>query len=268
MRGAVISVAALALLHGAFPLAAPSAAAPAPGAAPPAAIDAKSAPMVTALMDAMGGLDAWNRLPALRFDFVALRGGKELVRRRHWWDKAHGRCRVEWTDEKGRPVAAVVNLADRTGRSCTGGAADSDTLLQKHVEDAYAIWVNDTYWFAMPLKLHDNGVKIAYDRSEKRAGEEYDVLSLTFGNVGLTPKDHYWLFLNRKTHRIDRWQYVLQGQKPPPTAAAWGGWEKVGPVMLPMERRFETKAASLKFENVAAPPAFEERLLADPCARG
>ncbi|HEU5395115.1 MAG TPA: hypothetical protein VFV36_09995 [Candidatus Methylomirabilis sp.] len=252
------AVAALALLWGAVPAA----------AAPPAEIDAKSAPLVDALMGALGGLDAWNGLPAIRFDFVAVKEGKELARRRHWWDKTHGLCRVEWADDQGRSVAAVVNLDDRTGRSCTAGAADSDTLLTKHVQEAYAMWVNDTYWLAMPFKLRDPGVRIAYDRSEERPQGGYDVLSLTFGDVGLTPEDHYWLFLNRETGRIDRWEYVLQGQKPPPQAATWEDWRRVGPVTLPLLRTFDQRPANLRFENVEAPPSFDDRILRDPCARG
>lgn len=245
-------------------------AAPAPAkAAPasPAVIDAKSAPVIDALMSVMGGVDAWNRIPALRFDFVVQQKGKEMERRRHWWDKAHSRCRVEWT-ETGKTVAAVVNLMDRAGQSCTGGVADTDTLRAKHVEEAYAMWVNDTYWLVMPFKLHDPGVRIEYDRMAKRPSGVYDVLALSFADVGLTPKDHYWLYLNRKTHRLDRWEYLLQGRKPPPQAAEWTDWQTVGPVMVPMVRLFEGKPVNLRFENVAAPPSFDGRLLTDPCARG
>jgi len=279
MRRAVAEVAALALICGwveAAPAAPPAAGAPAhaapaaassAGPAQAAVIDAKSAPVVDALMNAMGGLAAWNQLPALRFDFVVQQKGKEAMRRRHWWDKAHSRCRVEWT-EQGKVVAADVNLMNRTGHSCTAGVADTDTLLTKHVADAYAMWVNDTYWLIMPFKLHDPGVRIEYDRMVKRAGGVYDVLSLSFAGVGLTPQDHYRLFLNRKTHRLDRWEYLLQGHKPPPQSAEWSDWQTVGPVMVPMVRLFEGKPVNLRFENVATPPSFDERLLTDPCARG
>lgn len=267
-RRAAASIAALALLLG--PLASGPAAVAAPDPAappPPAAIDARSAPIVDSLMSAMGGLDAWDRLPAIRFDFVVQQKGKEVVRRRHWWDKAHGRARVEWTDAKGRAVAAVVNLSDRSGRSCTAGVPDADSLRAEHVKDAYAMWVNDTYWLAMPFKLHDPGVRIAYDRTEKGRSGTYDVLSLTFGDVGLTPKDHYWLFLNRATHRIDRWEYLLQGAKPPALEAAWTDYRKVGPVTMPMVRDMGRRPMSIRFESVATPAAFDDRLLTDPCAR-
>jgi hypothetical protein len=278
----VTAVAALALLLGgaaappAFsaPAAAPAKASPqaraaAPPSAPaPAAIDANSAPLVDALLAALGGIPAWNGLPAIRFDFVVQQKGKDVMRRRHWWDKARSRCRVEWTDSDGRVVAADVNLMTRKGRSCTAGVADTDTLLAKHVEDAYAMWVNDSYWLAMPFKLHDPGVRIEYDRRVKRPEGEYDVLALSFAGVGLTPQDHYWLYLNRATHRLDRWEYLLQGHKPPPQAAQWSDWQPVGPVRVPMVRLFDGKAVNLRFENVAAPPSFDERLLTDPCARG
>jgi hypothetical protein len=249
-----------------------SAARPAPPAsessAPPAAIDAKSTPLVDSLVREMGGIDAWNGIPAVRFDFVVLQTSREPMSRMHWWDKAGGRCRVEWTDAQGRKVAAVVNLADRTGKSCTAGVADADTLLREHVGAAYGMWVNDTYWLAMPFKLHDPGVRVEYDRAEKRGEGDYDVLSLSFAGVGLTPRDHYWLFLNRKTHRIDRWEYVLQGQEPPPQEATWTDWQRVGPVTMPLLRCIEGRPVDIRFMNVSTPPSFDGRLLSDPCAGG
>jgi hypothetical protein len=271
-RRAAALVAALMILVAPAP---GRAAAAAPGAtqkaealppAPPAQIDARSAPLVDSLMAAMGGLEAWNAIPAIRFDFVILEKDKPEVRRSHWWDKAHGRCRVEWTDDRGRKIAAVVRLSDGTGRSCTAGVADADPLRAKHVERAYAMWVNDTYWFSMPFKLHDPGVRIAYDRPEKRAEGAYDVLSLTFADVGLTPKDHYWLFLNRRTHRIDRWEYLLQGREPPPQAASWTDWRQVGPVTMPLLHCVERRPVDIRFQHVSAPGSFDEKLLTDPCA--
>jgi hypothetical protein len=266
MRRAAATVAALALVSAGAPPGPAAGARPA-GGAPATVIDAKSLPLVDTLIHAIGGAEAWRRLPALRFDFVALRESKEIVRRRHWWDKANSRCRVEWTDERGRAVCAVVNLADRTGRSCTAGVPDVDSLRSEHVEEAYGMWVNDTYWLVMPFKLHDEGVRISYDRREARPEGEYDVLALSFTGVGLTPEDRYWLFLNRKTHRIDRWEYVLQDQKPPPQAATWDDWRRVGPVMLPLLRCLENRPVNLRFESVAAPPSFDERLLTDPCGQ-
>lgn len=241
--------------------AAPQAKTPAASAVPPPCdIDRESEPIVHAMMDAMGGLKMWESLPAFRFDFVVIRDGKEAARFRHWWDKKNGRCRVEMVDDQGKHVTAIFRLADRKGSAFMDGIGVSDpNTVAKINEEGYERWVNDTYWVMMPFKLHDPGVRIRYSRPERTTEGTYDVLELSFvPGTGLTSQDHYWLFVNRATRLIDRWEYVLTGQKPPPSGASWESWSQVGSVKLSLQRRFPGKPVMLRFENVATPPAFDE----------
>jgi hypothetical protein len=162
-----------------------------------------------------------------------------------------------------------VNLADRKGKSCTGGVPDTGKDLKRHVEDAYSLWVNDSYWLVMPFKMRDPGTHLRYARlARDAAAGDHDVLELWFDpGVGLTSKDRYWVFVNRRTHLIDRWEYLLEGSEPPPVGATWEGWLPIGPLRLPMLRCFEEKLVNLRFENVAVGVHVEEALLTDPCAR-
>ncbi len=240
-----------------------------PAATPAAGPDDRAMAIAKSLDDAIGGQAAWAAVPYIRFDFVAVKDGKEVGRRAHWWDKMHSRDRVEWKDKDGHAVSAIVNLMDRTGKSATNGKADTDTLLAAHVKDAYEMWVNDTYWLMMPFKLHDQGSHLTYVRTERGPGGVHDVLSLTFDpGVGLTPKDHYWLFINQKTHLLDRWEYLLQGEKPPPSAATWENWQQAGPVRLSTLHRIEKRPFMLRMENLAAPATMSEALFTNPAARG
>jgi len=228
--------------------------------------DPKAAEVARSLDDALGGVSRWESVPYVRFDFVVVKEGKELARFRHWWDKRHGRDRVEGPDEKGEMVATVVNLADRTGKSFTAGFADKDSAtIAARVQNGYERWVNDSYWLMMPFKLRDPGTNLKYDAMKKGPdGVEWDVLELTFDpGVGLTPKDHYWLYVNRKTHFMDRWDYLLQDMKPPAQSATWEGWTKLGPVHLSTLHRFEGKPTMLEFENVAVPAAMDESIFTD-----
>lgn len=223
-------------------------------------IDAESAPIVQALNNAMGGQQTWDRLPCLRFDFVAVRDGKEIARFRHWWDKRNGRCRVEGPDDKGKMVVAIFTLADKKGSAFIDGIGVSDAAqVAAAVQNGYERWVNDTYWFMMPFKLHDPGVRIRYSRNERTLETVYDVLELTFvPGTGLTSDDHYWLYVNRKSHLIDRWEFVLTGQKPPPSGSSWEAWTSIGPVKLSLQRRIQGKPVMLRFENAAVPASFDE----------
>lgn len=228
--------------------------------------DAKAAEVARSFDNVIGGQAAWESVPYVRFDFVVVKEGKELARFRHWWDKRHGRDRVEGPDETGRVVATIVNLADRKGKSFTAGFADKDSAsMAAHVQSGYERWVNDTYWLMMPFKLRDPGTNLKYDGVKKGpAGVEWDLLELTFDSgVGLTPKDHYWLYVNRKTHLMDKWEYLLQDMKPPAQSATWEGWEKFGPVRLSTLHRFEGKTTMLRFENISLPASMDESIFAD-----
>ena len=223
--------------------------------------DAKAAQVAKELTDAMGGQSAWDNLPCFRFDFVAVKEGKEVARFQHWWDKKNGRARVEGPDDQGHHVVAIFNLGDKHGVSFTDGVPDSDpATIKGRIQNGYERWVNDTYWVMMPFKLRDPGTNLTYDRQANGPnGEVWDVLSLTFdSNVGLTPQDHYWLYVNQKTHLVDKWEMLLTGSKPPPGMASWESWTQVGPVRLSLLRRMEGRPVMLRFENAAAPDHFDE----------
>jgi hypothetical protein len=265
----VLLAAAVLVLPAVVPGPAPADSPPeaAPSGEPPAGqADPRAAAIVRQLTDAMGGQETWNRLPYLRFDFVVEKNGKEAARYRHWWDKKDGRCRVEWSDDRGRAVAAVFDLSTRQGKCFTDGIMDTDSsTVAAAVEKGYARWVNDTYWLTMPFKLRDPGTRLTYARAGKsRSGDPCDLLELTFApGVGLTPKDHYWIYVSRATHLVDQWEYVLQDQKPPPQLALWEAWTAVGPVRLAETRRFPGEPVMLRFENLAAPASMAAWLFTD-----
>lgn len=213
------------------------------------------------LTDAMGGQETWDKLSYLRFDFVVVKDGKEIARFQHWWDKMHGRCRVEGPDDQGRIVAACFSLATKKGKTFTDGLLDTDsTNIANIIENGYERWVNDTFWIILPFKLHDNGVRIKHARTQEGSnGQTYDVLELwCMPDVGPTGEDHYWLFVNQKTHLIDRWEMVLAGQEPPPSGTTWESWTSIGPLQLSLARRFDERPVMVRFENVATPQTMDE----------
>jgi hypothetical protein len=234
--------------------------------APMGKADEKAAAVAAELDNAMGGMPAWESVPYVRFDFVIVKEGKELARFRHWWDKRRGLDRVEGPNDKGQMAAAIVNLRNRTGKSFTAGLPDQDsTGIAAQVENGYERWVNDSYWLMMPFKLRDPGTNLKYDSLKKGPnGVEWDVLELTFDKgVGLTSGDHYWLYVNRKTHLMDKWDYLLEKMTPPAATATWEGWSKFGSVRISTLHHFGAKPTMLQFQNVALPPAMDESIFTD-----
>jgi hypothetical protein len=231
------------------------------GAAGP---DPKASALAGQVMDALGGEKAWAATRYIRFDWAVERGGKTVVRRSHTWDKYTGAYRLEGTTKDGKAYTVVMNLNTRDGKAVQGGQPLEGDALKKQLESAYEAWVNDTYWLIMPYKMKDPGVVLAMDGEEKGADGEWDKLRLSFEGVGLTPKDRYWAYVNRKTRLVDRWDFVLQGEKGPPSTFLWKGWKKYGNVMLADDRVSPKDGTRIYFPLIEVPASLPEATFTTP----
>ena len=117
-----------------------------------------------------------------------------------------------------------------------GSPIEGDSL-RKLVKRSRSMWINDSYWMLMPYKLRDPGVKLSYDGDTLIDGNTYDRLALAFENVGDTPGDHYWVYVNRANHRVERWDMVLEGDPPPAKSYTWEGWEQHDDLWFPTAHR-------------------------------
>jgi len=187
------------------------------------------------------GADAWASAPYLRFNFAVETPGGTQVVGRHLWNRETGDYRVEWSQGSDSSYVAIVNVRDVTDDVPSGTAYLNGTQLEGDAarrarEEAYGRFVNDTYWLLAPFKTFDPGVNRSYLPDSSTA--EHDVLHLTFGDVGLTPGDQYWLSVSTETGRLDRWAFHLQGMPDdaPPRAYDWTGYKTLrapdGPVEL------------------------------------
>ncbi len=211
--------------------------------AAPAAFDPKhSDPRAVALADqvleALGGHKAWEGTHYIRFAFAVEKNGTIKARRTHLWDRWAGRLRYESVDGKGKPFIVLLDLNSRQGTAFRGDRALETAAARPLLAEAYEAFINDTYWLLMPYKMKDPGVRLQDAGTVAIGGETYDRVLLTFDNVGLTPKDRYWAHINRRTHLMDRWSYVLQDDPPNsgPTVWDWKGWVRHGSILLAPEK--------------------------------
>jgi len=138
--------------------------------------DAKAVAIADEVMEAMGGRQAWDNTRHLCWNFF---GARELV-----WDKWTGDVRLDF-----RNMTFLINVNDDKGKVFVDGMeiTDSDSL-QKMVNRGKSIWINDSYWLAMPFKLKDSGVTLKYMGEEQdNQGADCEKLELTFESVGVTP---------------------------------------------------------------------------------
>lgn len=239
------------------------AAAPSPGSAETADSDPRAVRIADRVMDALGGKAKWERMPCLAWTFEsALRDSVRAGGRRHLWAPASGWHRVEGRTRQGQSYVMIHRVGQPGGKAWVDGAAIEGDSLETLLKRARSLWTNDTYWMLMPYKLRDPGVRLAYAGEAVEGGVTYDKLALSFENVGETPGDRYWVFVNRANHRVERWEYVLQDSEPPPRAWSWEGYEQRGGLWFPTIHRSGEQAIFTR--NVDVMEEFPAQAFAAP----
>jgi hypothetical protein len=225
-----------------------------PAGAPPAFDPSRSDPRAIGIadqvMEALGGQEAWDRTHFLRFTFNVYRGDTLLASRSHTWDKWSGWHRLEGKSRTGEDFVVVHNLVTREGMARVGGKETKGEGAARFEQSAFGSWVNDTYWLLMPYKLKDPGVILSYAGEVKEAGATYDRIAVSFDNVGLTPKDRYWAYVNRETHLMDRWGFVLNGEDEPETVCDWKNWKRYGSILLSDEKPIRGADQRIQFADL------------------
>jgi hypothetical protein len=192
-----------------------------------AASDPRAVQVADQVMTALGGKERWDRLHYLSWTFEVSVNDTLRPPRRHLWDKHSGWHRVEGTTRAGQPYVYIENLNDSTGMAWVSGQKIDGDSLKSLMRTAHGMWINDSYWLLMPYKLRDPGVTLKYDRELKAGnGAMQDRIGLSFDKVGMTPGDRYWVTVDRATHRIVRWDHLLEGGTPPATPWTLEGWEQ------------------------------------------
>lgn len=290
--------------------------------------DPKALAVVEALEKAIAPDNAWSKAGGLRFTFSVIKDGAVVAEVHHSWNVWSGQYRVDWTTKEGDQRMALFNVGakGKQGEAYmrlnkpTGNAAPSPpdgkpepekkprpniedwtrtppVLERKILETGYGRFINDTYWLLMPLKMRDPGVNLDYEGEKTIGKQTYDVVKLTFDNVGLTPGDTYWVYVNRETHLIDRWEYILEGEASKPddrkadkkdekhegekgTAEAasksdapkasertqwiWKDWQSYGPVKLATTKTMPDGSMAIVLKNIEVLPSMPENEFAPP----
>jgi hypothetical protein len=200
----------------------------------------------------LGGKEAYEHCRYVEFTWTYEHEGNVKTTRSHTWDRYKGDYVLEFTDSKTNDAyMAYFNVHSKKGVAIKNGAAVGQDENARLVERAYSMFINDTYWLLLPMKLTDPGARLQFVGHASRTGsrdiegsdpegtrmvdltvreedahdhtghgqgdegaedveETLVVLHLWFQKeVGLTPRDEYWLYV---THdgAIVGWRYVLQ----------------------------------------------------------
>ena len=193
---------------------------------------------------------AWESARYLAFSFNVERGGNVAVSFPQRWDRFTGDYRVSGKRE-GQDVVVVMNVNKRQGRAWRNGEEVSDPA--DLLKWGYGRFINDTYWLLMGLKSFDPGVSRVYEGERTNdCGEVYDVVRFSFENVGLTPGDVYWMWVNRDTGLVDEWHMKLQGSKAedPPSVVLFRDYRRIGGLLISTRREIRGRNQFIRLDDV------------------
>lgn len=189
----------------------------------PAAVE-----LADSIMEAMGGWENWNNTRFISWNFF---GNRNLV-----WDKKQERARIESIKDS---ITYLVNLRTLTGKVWVKGQqlTESDSL-NRMLNRAKSIWINDSYWLVMPFKLKDSGVTLKYlGEDTLNTGGRCNVLELTFNNVGDTPQNKYHIYVDLTDNLVKQWAYYSNASQDSANfVRPWDNYKKYGNILLSADR--------------------------------
>jgi hypothetical protein len=206
-------------------------------------------------IDVLAG-PAWDQARYFAFTFNVERDGKIAASFPQRWDRFTGDYRVSGKNREGQDIEVIMNLNTKQGRAWRNGeeVADATELVNKF---GYGRFINDTYWLLMGFKSFDPGVTRAYDGEKTDAcGRMHDVVKFSFANVGLTPGDVYWMWVNRDTGLVDEWHMKLQGSKPEdePTPVLFHDYKRFGGLLISTRREIKGRGQFIRLDDITVAP--------------
>lgn len=150
--------------------------------------------------------DAWKRTGAVKFTFV---------NHHHLWDRRRGYSRIE----SGHNLV-LLRIKDQTGRVWKDGVEINNKDSKSQLRDAYAQWVNDSFWLNPVVKVFDAGVTRGLVRDKNGAPH----LLVEYSSGGVTPGDAYLWTPGAGSHPPTQWRMWVRVLPVGGLAATWEDW--------------------------------------------
>jgi hypothetical protein len=206
--------------------------------------------LADSIMHMMGGRENWDKTRFISWNFFG--------RRNLTWDKQQGRVRIE---NPGDSIIYLTNINTDQGRvQIKGIELTEPDSLKKMLKKAKSTWINDSYWLVMPFKLKDSGVTLKYLGEDTLKGPElYNVLQLTFKQVGDTPNNKYKLYVDVNGKLIKYWSYFSDASMDSANwTRPWDNYQKYGSVLLSADRSDNGGPKNVKVDEMLEDKVFTE----------
>ncbi|MEL6356763.1 MAG: hypothetical protein AAFQ37_07495 [Bacteroidota bacterium] len=164
------------------------------------ASDARAIAIADSVVWAYGGRRAYDQNRYFKWNFFGVR---DLT-----WDKEDQLVRIDFPAQQ---AIYLLDYSDMTGAVRIGEEEITHPdSLNKALEQAHNIWINDSYWLVHQFKLKDSGVTLKYVDDtpvDPEAARPSFIIDQTFSKVGVTPQNRYRLYIDKETYRINTWQF-------------------------------------------------------------
>ncbi len=186
--------------------------------------DSMAIALADEVMVAMGGRNAWDETRYIHWNF--------FNSRKHTWDKQKNIAKIQSLKEDFRAIVDLDSLSGRVWKD--GKELTQPDSLQKYLQRAKSMWINDSYWLVMPFKLKDAGVRLTYVGVDTTlAGEASDVIKLGFQGVGDTPQNEYHIYISKEEKLVKQWDFFPRANmKKPQFSTPWDKYEQQGKILL------------------------------------
>lgn len=211
----------------------------------PAAVE-----LADSIMSAMGGRSNWNKTRYISWSFS---GRRKLI-----WDKQSGRVRIESTDDR---AVYLINVNNGQGKvQINGKEVIEKDSLQKMLQAARGIWINDSYWLVMPFKLKDTGVTLKYlGEDTLQTGGKCNVVDLMFTDTGSASESKYRIYVDITDNLVKQWSYFKKAEQDSATfTRPWDNYKKYGDILLSGDRSDGSGPRDVKIDTDLPDKIFTE----------
>lgn len=187
--------------------------------------DAKAIDIADAVMEKMGGRKAWDDTKIIKWDFF---GYRKLV-----WNKHTGDVRIQFDDTDSNLI--ITNIFTHNGKvKLDGEEMLEPDSIKKYTKLGESIWINDAYWLFMPFKLKDSKTTLKYLKIDTTQSGDYShVLQLTFNEIGDTPDNKYWVYVDTTELLVNQWAYFSTYEDSVPLFVnPWDDYQQYGNILL------------------------------------
>ena len=186
--------------------------------------DEKAMKIAESVVKAAGGAQNYTDTEYLSWNFFGSR--------KHVWHKPSGDIYIEALKS---PIKIKMNINTKKGDVWIDDQKQMEQdSLDKYLQKGYEWWVNDSYWLVFPFKLQDSGVTLKYvGQDTTQMGQDAEILSLTFANVGVTPENKYLVYVDKQTNLVSQWDFYAEAtDEAPRFQIPWLDYKDYGQIKL------------------------------------